>query len=366
MFILSPGNAAEKPLARSALGLSDANTLLTYSTLLPTNFDSADSSLGVLRTMLPAYAAFEGSLEKQGLKPNDFGKAFGPEFGMVLNWSDGAAQPSALFALDVRDAATAKKFVDALAEGGGSSPAWGREEKEGVTMYQSPPPQGLIPIAPSLVLTKRFLVVGFSPTEAVAGAGQLESGKAAIASTPAFAESSKAVGQPTAGFGYVDLKMLVDRAYGSLRPWIAMSLAFSPDSAQYVDAGHLPRTEAISKHLSPAVFSQSVTPDGTLIESVGPVTFNEVGLLVAGAAAGAAFPMIQNAVSSGIKLDPGLLQGSPLQQLAPKEEAPKPDAAPAPGEGIRQNIHIDEHFVPGHPASGPEKPAPAPAPAPQL
>ena len=130
---------------------------------------------------------------------------------------------------------------------------------------------------------------------------------------PTYAQAAKSVGTPTSGYGYLDLKTLIERSYSTLRPAIAMAIAFSPDSAKYIDAGKLPGTEAISKHLSPAVYSQSVSADGTLIESVGPLTFNQVAIVAIGGTVAATLPLIENAISGGLNLDPSL-----LQQVSPK------------------------------------------------
>jgi hypothetical protein len=131
-----------------------------------------------------------------------------------------------------------------------------------------------------------------------------------------------------------------------------MSLAFSPDSAKYVDAGKLPNTETISKHLSPAVYSQSVSEEGTLIESVGPLTFNQVAGVTIGGVLAAALPMIENAVSGGLKLDPNLLQLNPQQPVAPTDEPPKSEAKPepAPAPGVSEK--------PTSPSAVPATPAP--------
>jgi len=338
LFIFSPGNSVEPTLGQNALGLSDANTFLTYATLMPTNIDVADSSLGILRTMLPGYAAFEGGLTAKGLKLSDFGKAFGPEFGMLLDWTQGAPQPSTLFAMDVRDTATAKKFVEVFADGGAGAPAWGREGKDGITIYQSPPAQGLLAFSPTLALTDRFLVIGFSQPEVLAGLAQLKSGKMAIAASPAFVQAAKSVAAPTSGYGYLDLKTLVERSYSTLRPALAMAIAFSPDSAKYIDAGKLPGTEAISKHLSPAVYSQSVSADGTLVESVGPLTFNQVAVVAIGGTVAAALPMIENAISGGLNLDPNLLQQAPAKQVPPATPPPKQEPEPAPAESQAEPV----------------------------
>jgi len=350
LFIFSPGNAPESPLAQSSLALSDPDTFLTYSTLLPATLDMGDASMGTFRTAVPGFLNFENALTAKGLKLGDFGKAFGPEFGTIVDWSANAAQPSTLFAADVRDASVAKNFVDALTGPQAGPQQWTREEKEGVTFYQSPPSQGLFSFSPTVAVTDHFLVIGFSQPAVLAGLAQLKSGKAAISATPAFVQAAKAVSTPTAGYGYLDLKTLVERSYGTLRPFIAMSLAFSPDSGKYIDAGKLPGTEAISKHLSPAVYSQSVSADGTLIESVGPLTFNQVVGVTLGGALVAAYPMIESTLSGGLKLDPSQMQLLQPKQVPPTDQPPK----------------TESETVPPPAAPEPAKPAPAPAPSPQL
>lgn len=326
LFVLSPGNESEPPLARSTLAFSTPQTFLTYAAALPTTMELPESSLA-LGAFIPGFAAMEKALADQGLKFADFGKAFGREFGAVLSWPESSPQPSTLLALEVRDAAKAKGFVEALTGGLPPSPAWGRQEKDGVTIYQSPAVSGLIAMTPCLALTDRFLILGFSQAEIAVALDQLKAGQIVIAQSAAFGQVAKTVGEPTSGFGYLDLKTLFERSYGTLRPFLAMSLAFSPDSAKYIDAGKLPSTEVISKHLSPSVYSQSVSADGTLIESVGTLTFNQVLVGTIGGAVAAAFPMIESALAGGMKLDPNSLLNP---AAVPPKTAPAPESVPAP------------------------------------
>ena len=328
LFVLSPGNESEPPLVRSALAFSTPQTFLTYSAALPATMELPESSLA-LGAFIPGFAAMEKALADKELKFGDFGKAFGREFGAVLSWPESSPQPSTLLALEVRDGAKAKGFVEAFTGGLPPSPAWGRQEKDGVTIYQSPAAPGLIAVTPSLALTDRFLVVGFSQAEIAAALDQLKVGQLAVAQTVNFAQAAKAVGEPTSGFAYLDLKTLFERSYGTLRPFLAMSLAFSPDSAKYIDAGKLPSTEVISKHLSPSVYSQSVSSEGTLIESVGTLTFNQVLVATIGGAVAAAFPMIENALAGGLKLDPAALF-NPAAPTLPDPANPAPKIVPAP------------------------------------
>jgi hypothetical protein len=321
LFIVSPGNTAEAPLAQQSLALSNADTFLTYSTALPASIDLPDNP--AITAFLPNLAAWQKDLADKGLKFTDFNQAFGPEFGVTLSWPQGNAQPSTLLTLDVRDAALAKRFFEAIAGDLIGASTANREEKDGATIYETPPTPGLAILPPiDFALNDKFLILGFGKPDVLAALDRLKAGKGTIAATPAFEQATKAVGKPTSGFGYLDLKTLVDRSYGTFRPFLAMSLAFSPDSAKYVDAGKLPDTETISKHLSPAVYSQSVTTDGTLVESVGPLTFNQVIGLSVGGAIAAAYPTITAAMGGGLKLDPNLLQLPQKQSVPPAKTAP--------------------------------------------
>ncbi len=359
LFLLSPGNAAELPLARSSLAFSNPGTFLTYATALPATFEVPESSL-VLGAMLPGFSAVEKGLADKGLKWSDFGKAFGPEFGVVGNWAANAGQPSVLLALDIRDATTARGFVEVFTGDLPGSPTWGRKEEEGVTIYQSPAATGLVPLAPTAALTEKFLVVGFSEPDVLLALRQLKTGKAAITVTSGYSQTVKTVGTPTAGFGYLDLKGLFERSYGMLRPFIAMSLAFSADAGKYIDAGKLPNADVIGKHLTPSVYSQSVTQDGTLIESVGTLTFNQLLIGMVGGTVAYAYPMLGN-LGAGFKLDPNTFQLTPPRSTPDSQDNPPKNEAPdkQPKEG-------DQAPSPNPPVPKPDLPQNPAPPAPQL
>ena len=333
IFVLSPGEKPESAMPLHATVLTAPETLLYYAMSVPSTADMPKSTLA-LSALIPGLQAMDVALAARGLKWNDFGKAFGPEFGTVMDWNSEAAQPSALFALDVRDAAKAKGFADAFS--GSSGVEWGRKEVGGVTIYQAPA-GGLLSLSPTIALTDRFFVIGLSPETVKLGLARLKKGQSAIVQNGAYQEAAKSVSSPNAGFGYLDLKAFFERSYGTLRPFIAMSLAFNPEAGKYLDASKLPGTESISKHLGPCVYSQSVSADGTLMESVGPLTFHQILIGGFGGGLAAAFPMIESAMAGGMKLDPNLLQTKPgaaapaLPGLpAPAAPAATPQATPTP------------------------------------
>jgi len=326
IFVLSPSEKPAAAMPLNATALSALDTVLYYATEVPATTELSKSILA-LSAFIPGLQAMDGALAARGLKWNDFGNAFGPEFGIVMDWRVESAQPSALFALDVRDPAKAKGFADAFTSGMPGTPEWGRKEAGGVTIYQAPL-EGLLSLSPTIALTDRFFVIGMSPETVKIGLARLKKGQAAILQNSSYQDAAKSVNPPNAGFGYLDLKSFFERSYGTLRPFIAMSLAFNPEAGKYLDASKLPGTENISKHLGPSVYSQSVSAQGTLMESVGPLTFHQILIGGLGGGLTAAFPMIENAMAGGLKLDPSLFQAKPAGSVPALPAAPQAPTVP--------------------------------------
>ena len=109
------------------------------------------------------------------------------------------------------------------------------------------------------------------------------------------------------------MKTLIERSYATLRPMLALSLATAGEGEAAFDAGKLPATETISRHFTPSVYSQRVTAEGTLVESSGTLTFNQVLLGAIGGGVAAAMPLIESTLSAGLKLDDDLLSPPPAK-----------------------------------------------------
>jgi hypothetical protein len=54
-----------------------------------------------------------------------------------------------------------------------------------------------------------------------------------------------------------------------------------PAANNYVDLTRIPPVEVVTKHLSPMITSQHETNGGYVIDSVGPITLNHVGVALA-------------------------------------------------------------------------------------
>ena len=319
IYLLAPGGTTEAALPRSALALSAAETFLYYGMALPAKIE-IPASTGLLGGYLPMLAPLEKALAEKGLTWADLSVAFGPELGVVADWDAEDPSPSVLLALDVRDPVKARAFVDAFTGSAPGTAAWGRAEIDGATLFQSPTGSGLLAVSPTLALTGKFLVLGLSPAAIEMALTRLANGPAGIVQTPAYQGAVQTVGAPTSGFGYLDMKTLIERSYATLRPMLALSLATTGEGGAAFDAGKLPSSETISRHFTPSVYSQSVTAEGTLVESSGTLTFNQVAMAAIGGGVAMAYPMIESTLSSGLKLDADLLAPPP----------PPPPAPPAP------------------------------------
>ena len=118
------------------------------------------------------------------------------------------------------------------------------------------------------------------------------------ANAPNFTQSetyktaASSVGKANFAFAYLDSRAFFERLYGTLKPLAMFGTAFVPQVGDYVDLGKLPSTEAISKHLSPTITSESMDGQGVLFESVGSFTGGQAVVVTAGAVGAAAIPMI--------------------------------------------------------------------------
>jgi hypothetical protein len=70
---------------------------------------------------------------------------------------------------------------------------------------------------------------------------------------------------------------------------LVFGAALVPNLADFIDPNALPETSEVCKHLTPILMCRRELPDGTLDDSVGPLTAFEASALGVGAAAGLNF-----------------------------------------------------------------------------
>ena len=330
IFVLRPGSAPEAPLARNALALSSPATLLYYAMNLPATLEISEQTAPML-ALLPGWDALNAALTEKNLALADLPKAFGPEFGSLVEWPRDADTASVLLALDVRDAEKAAAFVDLITGGKAGDLSWKKTQHGDAVFFTT----SVAEFTPAIALTGKFVLIGLSTDAVAKGLAQWQSGAGRLDATPAFATAAGTVTAPTSGFAYIDLRTLFERGYGPLKSLLGVSLAFSSEAGQHLDAGKLPPAETISRHLGPIVYSQATTEQGTLIESTGPVTFNQVLLAATAGVIGTTLPAMEAALADG-SLDPSQLLKDlklPGSEAIPGEPA---TAEPAPdNQGAR-------------------------------
>ena len=348
VFIMAPQKGKSTPMARRSLALSTADTLLYYAGTMPDGGDASETTAPLL-AMLPEMGNLEKALAADGLKMADFAEIFGPETGVLLDWPLVAPQPTLLLTMDVRDPDRAQRFLNALTSGTETSAGWAKREENGATIYTGPA-VGILNIAPVLGLTRDFAIMGFSPEAVLAGLQRPDAGGLHVDQTGSYQQAMQLVRPPTAAFAYLNTQTLFERIYGVVRPFLAMSMAFSPDAGQYFDAGKLPTTDALVKHMGPSTFAQTQVENGVLLESAGTITVNQAVLGAVVGIGAAAMPMIQQMNQPGAPgiLPPGFPQ-NPAAPGAPASPFPQP-----PGLQIPPAAPV--------PPAAPEAPAPAPEP----
>ena len=270
----------DETLTQSSLTLGTKETFFYLSSLV---------KLGEkLETLNPA--AIGGAVGKlfqafsdSDITADDWKAAFSPEIGSLADWPPSAHWPSLLLALPVIDMDKAGKIVEAATRSDNDA-IWTRTEKDGVQYFSMQSPASFIAITPTIALSNRIMVVGFNPVSVEEAVKRSTGTSSELADSKTFKGAARLVPSPTNFFAYVDTALLYSRLDASLRPMLLMAAAFMPTITDHVDLSKLPSPEVITKHLSPIVSSQRYERDGYVVESVGPVTFDQsvIGLAIIG------------------------------------------------------------------------------------
>jgi hypothetical protein len=311
----------DETLTQSSLTLGTKETFFYLSSLV---------KLGEkLETLNPAviggavgklFQAFSDS----DITADDWKAAFSPEIGSLADWPPSAHWPSLLLALPVIDMDKAGKIVEAATRSDNDA-IWTRTEKDGVHYFSMQSPASFIAITPTIALSNRIMVAGFNPVSVEEAVKRSTGTSSELADSKTFKGAARLVPSPTNFFAYVDTALLYSRLDASLRPMLLMAAAFMPTMTDHVDLSKLPSPEVITKHLSPIVSSQRYERDGYVVESVGPVTFDQsvIGLAIIG---GLGATARQKATSSltGWSASPTQTPPPPLNPSSTATVAPTP------------------------------------------
>jgi hypothetical protein len=188
-------------------------------------------------------------------------------------------------------------------------------------------------LQPAIGISDKFVIAGLSPKSVIDALAHAKQQGGKLTDQAGFKTAEKTVLPPTNAFGYFDVRALIERSSAIFRPLLAMSLAMNPDSGQYIDAGKLPATATLTKHLGPTVYSSRTTDQGALTESAGPITFNQAIFVAAVGVGAAAVPAMEQAMKGGGPpnlLPPGLIPGFPGAPVPPPPPSAPLQGAPPP------------------------------------
>jgi Protein of unknown function (DUF3352) len=215
-------------------------------------------------------------------------EAFGPECALSATWQEFQMKPNGVVAVQVRDQAKADEAVQELLT---IFPQATITELAGVKTYNFPDLQGMF-ANPTFALHSGFLLIGLE-AEDIQRAVVAASANDSLDKSPDFKSSLPEFKSANEVFGFIDTRKIFTRGYPLVKQILTFGAALMPGASDMIDAGKLPETETVARHLEPIVYSQTRFPDGYLIESRGPITLNQAVLGGAGAA-GAFFKPASN------------------------------------------------------------------------
>ncbi|HEV2841936.1 MAG TPA: hypothetical protein VGW39_11465 [Chthoniobacterales bacterium] len=312
-------------LTRASLPIATKDAFLYAAGFLnltnPAPLSSSHTALGWMAGLQKITSA----LSSHGLTLEDWNRAFGPEFSWIGNWPSNSHWPSFFAALPVKDLAQANKILIAMTTANADSPAWTRQEKDGVQYFSTRTGGQLFSFSPTLGLSDRMLVAG-ADAASVEAAMKRSTGSSELAASKNFTHAERVVPAAQQAFAYIDPALIYTRVDATLRPMLFMGAAFLPGIADTVDLNKLPAPETITKHLSPIVMSQRYDGDGYISESVGPVTVYQTIVGVAGLGGTAAALYRRQTSGASNSSRPPAIWSPPSSPLP----APSPLASPSP------------------------------------
>ena len=261
-FLLREGSGdLAETISHDTIALTTPETTLFGNFVL--NFSSLPTWLDRLAESYPNAT--------QGLAPlvQSVAEGYGPECALIGSMPSGDQNPSLLVAMKVRNP---NQNLLANATVIPASPG-------GTAVHLIPHP--LMPIAAAQ--NEKFLILGTDP-KSVSEA--LEAHSKTLQDSPDFQNARSTYKNSNEAFCYLDTRVVFERTYGAILPIIKMSAALMPDMSQKWDVAKLPSPPTIGQHLPPIVFSQKRIPDGTRMESSGPVSMSQF-LILAGSASAA-------------------------------------------------------------------------------
>lgn len=277
-FALTPGESHQHPtLDHAAMALTSPATTIFFESVQDWSIIADPAYVA----SLPAEA--RDFLEQNNVDLSKLKDWFGNDSALIVSWSPSAMIPTAIAALAIQDRSAVEATVDRIAAN--LNLELKTTEFQGARVLELPK-MDIQLIDPVVAINDQYLFAALTTaglTNALADREDAET----LADAPAFSAATTAYRTPAQAFAFIDSKTLFESIYNQLRPVILFGAAMAPGISDKVDVSKLPATEAISQYLRPIVYLQRQVDDGWIIESSGPITMSEAGVVL-GAAIGAA------------------------------------------------------------------------------
>ena len=323
-FVAMPRMSAEEKLERRMLGAAGVNTFFYSASRIHWPENMLSRSAPVPSGVPAALQELTAALKERGIAENDLREAFGEEIEIVGDWPADSRSPVLQATLPVKDAARARKIVEALTSVEIAGASWERSEGDGTTFYSAQLFGGIVPLRLAIAVSDQMMFAGSDLAALEAALTRIAPPADGLEKSVVFQDATKKVPAGESAFNYVDTRLLFERAEAAVRPLLLMGAAFSPTLGKNLDPAKLPPPEAVAKHLSPIVMAQRYDGEGYITESIGPVTFRQAAIGLA-AAMGGLFVNLQQALKAG-----GLLPPNPPNSMQSPVPTPSPSSSAIP------------------------------------
>ncbi len=229
-------------------------------------------------------------LEKNNVDLTKLKDWFGSDSALIVSWAPSAMIPTAIAALAIQDRSAIETTFDRISAD--LNLDLKTTEIQGARVFELPKMEIQL-IDPAVAISDQYIFAALTTTD-LTNALTVDDAAETLADSQGFSAASAAYRTPAQAFAFIDSKSLFESIYNQLRPVILFGAAMAPDISNKVDVSKLPATEDISRHLRPIVYLQRQVDDGWMIESSGPITMSEAGIVVGAAITAAVYSGMAN------------------------------------------------------------------------
>jgi hypothetical protein len=273
----SPGGPKPSPpIQRKTLTLAAPDTLLyaVGSADLPAIYEEGMQSFSQSgnASLMSSVEQFQKTLRAQGIRVReDILERIGPELALVGTWRSGARIPDVAIVGEITDADKLRPALDGAmnalkqsALGGDDTSPWDETEAAGQKLRTVRIGAGLF--APTYVTTDHFFILTSTPDYARELLSQTKDSKPTLTTSTTYQQSMSRLPANGISYEYADLRGLFEPLYALARRGASLI-----GSNAFVDAGKLPPSETIAKHLFPFVSATVAGPHDATSTSFSPL-----------------------------------------------------------------------------------------------